>query len=651
MREQRDAVVTGNDLEGSDHHAPSRIPFDAHFRRIDCHRIIGRIAVDEMPGARADLAAEIGRQTVAAQFALQLAGERQVRAVGEILHPHRQQNVGGRHLVGAKIDRPNAVLLRPDHDPQRPRIGALLAEPNRDPAAAWPAHAEADIFKRPFVAALLVVDDEIAVLEADLVQVLAVEPGQAEAVEPVEAGQQSVLRWVGGRRRDARRRCRRLTRECGGNARISLRGDAGRQRFGRVAGGHRYLAVRRNPHGEFGIDQIEALGAQPPHQERGAGHFHLGLRCGGNDGAVAVADHDVTDTHRNPDSSRPLDLRAADFDRIAVADIVLDGGRKPRRRHVEIDRPGAEPPPQPAETAHEDHRQHGDHDGHALDPAFAGQPPLQRCKPVAEPVKSGTGTGQQPARAGARRLVVLLVPAGRIIPMRDLSLGTRIRPLGRSIPSHCLSVLAVRLIAVKDAPIDRYRALLCRHRCQSSINTVTRGRAQGLIGCPRKRADGWCVEILVTILRGHQTCPAAGANPTIRDKIRNTLMVDPRKATKGRRMSKKTRKKSSKAPPGKSGRTSAAKPSAAKTARGSKASVKKPAAKKPAVKAGKAAAKGAGKKPAQAPKAASAKASHKAPSKSLKSNPSAPPEGALPEPALQQPLKASRPPVPQTGFS
>ena len=68
-------------------------------------------------------------------------------------------------------------------------------------------------------------------------------------------------------------------------------------------------------------------------------------------------------------------------------------------------------------------------------------------------------------------------------------------------------------------------------------------------------------------------------------------------------MSKKTRKKSSKALPGKSGRTSAAKPSAAKAARGSKASVKKPAAKKPAAKAGKAAAKGtakgAGKKPAQ----------------------------------------------------
>jgi peroxiredoxin Q/BCP len=106
-------------------------------------------------------------------------------------------------------------------------------------------------------------------------------------------------------------------------------------------------------------------------------------------------------------------------------------------------------------------------------------------------------------------------------------------------------------------------------------------------------------------------------------------------------MSKKTRKKSSKAPPG---RTSAAKPSAAQTARGSKASVKKPA-----VKAGKAAAKGAGKKPAQAPKAASAKASHKAPSKSLKSNPSAPPKATL-KATLKPTLEASRPPVPEAGF-
>ena len=113
-------------------------------------------------------------------------------------------------------------------------------------------------------------------------------------------------------------------------------------------------------------------------------------------------------------------------------------------------------------------------------------------------------------------------------------------------------------------------------------------------------------------------------------------------------MSKKTRKKSSKASPGKSGRTSAAKPSAAKTARGAKASAKKPAAKKPARRSQDRPArpaKGAGKKPAQASKTASAKASHKAPSKSLKSNPSA--AAKAESPARSQARLVT--PVPETG--
>ena len=73
------------------------------------------------------------------------------------------------------------------------------------------------------------------------------------------------------------------------------------------------------------------------------------------------------------------------------------------------------------------------------------------------------------------------------------------------------------------------------------------------------RADGWCVEFLVTILRGHQICPAAGSNPTAQDVTRNTLLIEPRKATKGRRMSKKTRKKSAKKSLPQSSKTSAAK--------------------------------------------------------------------------------------------
>jgi hypothetical protein len=50
----------------------------------------------------------------------------------------------------------------------------------------------------------------------------------------------------------------------------------------------------------------------------------------------------------------------------------------------------------------------------------------------------------------ACHLVMVLIPSG-ILPLRGLNVSTRIRPLGRRIPCHCLSVLAliVRLIAAK----------------------------------------------------------------------------------------------------------------------------------------------------------------------------------------------------------
>jgi thioredoxin-dependent peroxiredoxin len=79
-------------------------------------------------------------------------------------------------------------------------------------------------------------------------------------------------------------------------------------------------------------------------------------------------------------------------------------------------------------------------------------------------------------------------------------------------------------------------------------------------------------------------------------------MIDPPKATKGRRMSKKTRKKSPKASSGKTARVQSA-----------------TSAKTPPSKAGKAAADKSGKNATKKPGNASRGASHKAPSKQLKS--------------------------------
>jgi hypothetical protein len=90
-----------------------------------------------------------------------------------------------------------------------------------------------------------------------------------------------------------------------------------------------------------------------------------------------------------------------------------------------------------------------------------------------------------------RRFVMVLIPV-RLIPLRAMSVGTRVRlgmrpvtrwlgrSFGRRIACHCLSVLALiaRWIAANGTPADLYRAFLCRHCCQSSIITVTRCRSQ-----------------------------------------------------------------------------------------------------------------------------------------------------------------------------
>src|SRR5207249_2427788 len=139
-----------------------------------------------------------------------------------------------------------------------------------------------------------------------------------------------------------------------------------------------------------------------------------------------------------------------------------------------------------------------------------------------------------------------------------------------------------------------------------------------------QRGDGWCVEFLVTILRGHQTCPAAGSVPACLDRAPQYRMIDPPKATKGRRMSKKTRKKSPNTSSGKPVRGQSI--GSAKTAA---SKIRRAAASKVDNKAGKRAHN------------ASPKASHKAPSKQLK--PSAPRDSALAKTEAGTPLAKKKP--------
>ena len=109
---------------------------------------------------------------------------------------------------------------------------------------------------------------------------------------------------------------------------------------------------------------------------------------------IAVPHDDVADAYRDPDTAGPLDLRTADFDRVAVTDIVFDCSGEPGRRHVEIDRPGAEPPPQAAEAASKNQEQRRKDNGKPPEPAPAGKPATHRSQAIGKQVDLGIRSRQ-----------------------------------------------------------------------------------------------------------------------------------------------------------------------------------------------------------------------------------------------------------------
>ncbi|WP_286144231.1 hypothetical protein [Bradyrhizobium sp. NFR13] len=183
-----------------------------------------------------------------------------------------------------------------------------------------------------------------------------------------------------------------------------------------------------------------------------------------------IADHDVADPHSHPDPPGAFDLRAANFDRITLPDIVLDRFDQPRCGHVEIDRACAQPDPQGAKANAKNNQKDAESSRNPLDPSTAGQPIAKRNEPIAETVPATLLLGQQATRTVMPGLVMLMIPIG-IIPLQGLVIGARSIRLWRLISGHCLSVLALtmRMIVTGPSRIDNRRALFCRHRCQSSV--------------------------------------------------------------------------------------------------------------------------------------------------------------------------------------
>ena len=99
-------------------------------------------------------------------------------------------------------------------------------------------------------------------------------------------------------------------------------------------------------HRHFRADQAQTFGANAAGQQARAGDADFRLRRARHDGAFGVPHHDVANAQRRASVRVPLDLRAADLDVMARAEIFLDRRGEPRRRDVELDRTAGEPPPE-----------------------------------------------------------------------------------------------------------------------------------------------------------------------------------------------------------------------------------------------------------------------------------------------------------------
>ncbi len=141
-----------------------------------------------------------------------------------------------------------------------------------------------------------------------------------------------------------------------------LQREPGRRRLGSAAGSGRPArcvtqrtlaagedvdaAILLDVDHKVGVDQAEALGARIAHQQAGAGDADLGLRRGRHHRAAGVAHHDVAQPQRRAPLLVAFELRAADLDAVAAAEVLLDRGGQPRRRDIERDRAAGQPPPQ-----------------------------------------------------------------------------------------------------------------------------------------------------------------------------------------------------------------------------------------------------------------------------------------------------------------
>ena len=377
LREQRDAIAAGHDLERHHQRLARRVPLEVDLGAIDRNPPERVVEIDDEPLLDRNAAIDHARNAVGPDFGADAARQRQIRLVLALAPSHGEHQVLGRDPLRLDVD--DAVSLGPARRHGRahlPRpLDTLRAQREGKTTAFGPRHAQIDIGERPLLAVALIVDGEVAAFEPDLRKVAAIQSAGVEALDPGEQRGEVGNAAARIRRRRCCRRDRRGRRDdghgrgpldIGQRPRRSADDGSGRCRRGDeralvAAGEDRDLAVRLDPHRHLGADQAQAFGANAAGEQAGAGNADFRLRRAGHDGAFRVAHHDVANAQRRASIGIAFELSAADLDFVAVAEIVLDRRGQPGRGDVELDRAAGQAPPE------RDHREQSEATERAAD--------------------------------------------------------------------------------------------------------------------------------------------------------------------------------------------------------------------------------------------------------------------------------------------
>ena len=201
----------------------------------------------------------------------------------------REQNVVHRNLARFDTDGAHAVGERTHRGAQHPGpFGVVGFKPKDDAAPPWPRQARVDAVECPTLAVAPIVNDQIAVFEAQFTQIVAVESGLPERIDPrhdacelLELCTQGALRiggrgWLIGR----------------GNIAVG-RGGRDRPLVGSGKNGQPPIGFDTDRH--FRPDEIEALGTQLANDQTSARKADFGFRGTCDHRSVGIAHHDVAE--------------------------------------------------------------------------------------------------------------------------------------------------------------------------------------------------------------------------------------------------------------------------------------------------------------------------------------------------------------------